>query len=107
MRTYPIIQEALAGEAISVATLQPLSSDQEVSVNDLNLRVPCSVYMSCHESDFFPQSWFAGMGSRPVPAVWGAKGKTCRSTESKSYRLTFVDGHVGNSIRAKSTTRYA
>ena len=32
------------------------------------------------------------MGSRPVPTVWGAKGKKHKSTESKSFRLTFVDG---------------
>ena len=55
MRAYPIIQEALAGEAISVATVQPLSFDQEVSMKDLNPRVRCPVYMSCHEveADFF------------------------------------------------------
>ena len=48
--------------------------------------------MSRGRSRFFPQSGIAGMGSRPVPAVWGAKGKKRKSTESKSFRLTFVDG---------------
>ena len=45
--------------------------------------------MSRGRSKFFPQS---GMGSRPAPAVWGGKGKKRKSVESKSFRLTFVDG---------------
>ena len=45
--------------------------------------------MSRGRSKFFPQS---GMGSRPVPAVWGVKGKKRKSVESKSFRLTFFDG---------------
>ena len=45
--------------------------------------------MSRGRSKFFPQS---GLGSRPAPAVWGGKGKKRKSVESKSFRLTFVDG---------------
>lgn len=45
--------------------------------------------MSRGRSKFFPQS---GIGSRPVPTAWGGKGKKRKATETKSFRLTFVDG---------------
>lgn len=45
--------------------------------------------MSRGRSKFFPQS---GVGSRPVPAAWGGKGKKRKATDTKSFRLTFVDG---------------
>ena len=33
-----------------------------------------------------------GIGSRPAPALWGGKGKKRKAVETKSFRLTFVDG---------------
>ena len=32
------------------------------------------------------------LGSRPAPALWGGKGKKRKAIDTKSFRLTFVDG---------------
>ena len=45
--------------------------------------------MSRGRSKSFPSG---GIGSRPVPAVWGGKGRKRKAVETKSFRLTFVDG---------------
>lgn len=55
MRTYSITLVALAAEADGTVTVQTLSLKQDVSLADLNVRLPRLVSISCNdfEADFF------------------------------------------------------